>query len=290
MNKVKLSLFITLGIMTFFSCDLNNKDNKNNKDNVASFTETKSNELNSQKDTKKDTNTPENHESTKNLKVSNKKEKDLIDKLFEILEKEMSIIKKEKLQTEIPSQFGLKNSMFELLSVYKIDSQNGTRLQEKMNSSLAESQKMRRQFYSSLSYNTTDIFNLAEIVNKLYKDPKAHDTIKKISGGIRIQQGFEVALEDLAVNMDKLKENNFNKNTLEEIYNLIVDLASIKKEWLSTIEALIKSSNATLELQYNTEKLNDHIEQVYKDKMISLCLKSEQTLTHLDTLFKFNNN
>lgn len=270
--------------MTFFSCDLNNKDN------VASFTETKSNELNSQKETKKDTNTQENHESTKNLKVSNKKEKDLIDKLFEILEKEMSIIKKEKLQTEIPSQFGLKNSMFELLSVYKIDSQNGTRLQEKMNSSLAESQKMRRQFYSSLSYNTTDIFNLAEIVNKLYKDPKAHDTIKKISGGIRIQQGFEVALEDLAVNMDKLKANNFNKNTLEEIYNLIVDLASIKKEWLSTIEALIKSSNATLELQYNTEKLNDHIEQVYKDKMISLCLKSEQTLTHLDTLFKFNNN
>ncbi len=69
--------------------------------------------------------------------------------------------------------------MFELLNVYKIDSTNGTRLQEKMNSSLAESQKMRRQFYSSLSYNTTDIFNLAEIVNKLYKDPKAHDTIKK---------------------------------------------------------------------------------------------------------------
>lgn len=123
--------------------------------------------------------------------------------------------------------------MFELLNVYKIDSTNGTRLQEKMNSSLAESQKMRRQFYSSLSYNTTDIFNLAEIVNKLYKDPKAHDTIKKISGGIRIQQGFEVALEDLAINMDKLKANDFNKNTLEEIYNLIVDLTLIKKNGLA---------------------------------------------------------
>ncbi|WNY59885.1 complement regulator-acquiring protein [Borreliella burgdorferi] len=282
MNKIKLSILITLGITTFFSCDLNNKDNK---DKVASFTETKYNELSPQKGTK-----TQDQRSTKNLKVSNKGEADLIDKLFEILAREMTIIKKEKLQTEIPSQFGLKNSMFELLNVYKIDSTNGTRLQEKMNSSLAESQKMRRQFYSSLSYNTTDIFNLAEIVNKLYKDPKAHDTIKKISGGIRIQQGFEVALEDLAINMDKLKANNFNKNTLEEIYNLIVDLTLIKKEWLSTIETLIKSSNATLELQYNTEKLNDHIEQTYKDTMISLCLKSEQTLLHLDTLFKFNNN
>ncbi len=271
-----------MGITTFFSCDLNNKDNK---DKVASFTETKYNELSPQKGTK-----TQDQRSTKNLKVSNKGEADLIDKLFEILAREMTIIKKEKLQTEIPSQFGLKNSMFELLNVYKIDSTNGTRLQEKMNSSLAESQKMRRQFYSSLSYNTTDIFNLAEIVNKLYKDPKAHDTIKKISGGIRIQQGFEVALEDLAINMDKLKANDFNKNTLEEIYNLIVDLTLIKKEWLSTIETLIKSSNATLELQYNTEKLNDHIEQTYKDAMISLCLKSEQTLLHLDTLFKFNNN
>ncbi len=282
MNKIKLSILITLGITTFFSCDLNNKDNK---DKVASFTETKYNESSPQKGTK-----TQDQRSTKNLKVSNKGEADLIDKLFEILAREMTIIKKEKLQTEIPSQFGLKNSMFELLNVYKIDSTNGTRLQEKMNSSLAESQKMRRQFYSSLSYNTTDIFNLAEIVNKLYKDPKAHDTIKKISGGIRIQQGFEVALEDLAINMDKLKANDFNKNTLEEIYNLIVDLTLIKKEWLSTIETLIKSSNATLELQYNTEKLNDHIEQTYKDTMISLCLKSEQTLLHLDTLFKFNNN
>ncbi len=172
MNKIKLSILITLGITTFFSCDLNNKDNK---DKVASFTETKYNELSPQKGTK-----TQDQRSTKNLKVSNKGEADLIDKLFEILAREMTIIKKEKLQTEIPSQFGLKNSMFELLNVYKIDSTNGTRLQEKMNSSLAESQKMRRQFYSSLSYNTTDIFNLAEIVNKLYKDPKAHDTIKKI--------------------------------------------------------------------------------------------------------------
>ncbi|APS99356.1 hypothetical protein Bmayo_04525 (plasmid) [Borreliella mayonii] len=287
MNKTKLSILITLGIMALFSCNLNNKDNKSK---VASFTETKYDELNLQKDTKKDTKTQEHQRSTKELKVSNKKETSLIDKLFEILAREMAIIKKEKLQTEISSQFGLKNSMFELINVYKTDPKNGTKLKEKMNSNLEESQKMRRQFYSSLSYNTTDIFNLAEIVNKLYKDPKAHDTIKKISGGIRIQQGFEVALEDLAINMDRLKENTFNKNTLEEIYTLIVDLTLIKKEWLSTIETLIKSSNATLELQYNTEKLNDHVDQLYKDKMISLCLKSEQTLIHLDELFKFNNN
>ncbi|MGF7101970.1 complement regulator-acquiring protein [Borreliella kurtenbachii] len=289
MNKTKLSIFITLGIMTFFSCDLDNKNSKNSKNKVASFTETKYDELNLQKDIKKGAKKQNLQRSKKELKASNKGETDLIDKLFGILVREMTIIKKEKLQTEIPSQFGLKNSMFELLNVYKIDPQNGTRLQEKMNSGLTESQKMRRQFYSSLSYNTTDIFNLAEIVNKLYKDPKAHDTIKKISGGIRIQQGFEVALEDLAINMKKLRENDFNKDTLEEIYNLIVDFTLIKKEWLSTIETLIKSSNATLELQYNTEKLKDHIEQLYKDKMISLCLKSEQTLISLDTLFKFNN-
>ncbi|MCD2401441.1 complement regulator-acquiring protein [Borreliella bissettiae] len=289
MNKTKLSIFITLGILTFFSCDLDNKSSKNNKIKVASFTETKYDELNLQKDIKKGAKKQNLQRSKKDLKALNKGESDLIDKLFEILAREMTIIKKEKLQTEIPSQFGLKNSMFELLNVYKIDPKNGTRLQEKMNSSLRESQKMRRQFYSSLSYNTTDIFNLAEIVNKLYKDPKAHDTIKKISGGIRIQQGFEVALEDLAINMDKLRENDFNKDTLEEIYNLIVDFTLIKKEWLSTIETLIKSSNSTLELQYNTEKLKNHIEQLYKDKMISLCLKSEQTLISLDILFKFNN-
>ncbi|WKD00363.1 complement regulator-acquiring protein [Borreliella bissettiae] len=289
MNKTKLSIFITLGILTFFSCDLDNKSSKNNKIKVASFTETKYDESNLQKDIKKGAKKQNIQRSKKDLKALNKGESDLIDKLFEILAREMTIIKKEKLQTEIPSQFGLKNSMFELLNVYKIDPKNGTRLQEKMNSSLRESQKMRRQFYSSLSYNTTDIFNLAEIVNKLYKDPKAHDIIKKISGGIRIQQGFEVALEDLAINMDKLRENDFNKDTLEEIYNLIVDFTLIKKEWLSTIETLIKSSNSTLELQYNTEKLKDHIEQLYKDKMISLCLKSEQTLISLDILFKFNN-
>ncbi|WNY63385.1 complement regulator-acquiring protein (plasmid) [Borreliella carolinensis] len=289
MNKTKLSIFITLGILTFFSCDLDNKSSKNNKIKVASFTETKYNELNLQKDIKRGAKKQTLQRSKKDLKTSNKGELDLIDKLFEILAREMTIIKKEKLQTEIPSQFGLKNSMFELLNVYKIDPQNGKRLQEKMNSGLRESQKMRRQFYSSLSYNTTDIFNLAEIVNKLYNNPKAHDTIKKISGGIRIQQGFEVALEDLAINMDKLRENDFNKDTLEEIYNLIVEFTLIKKEWLNTIETLIKSSNSTLELQYNTEKLKDHIEQLYKDKMISLCLKSEQTLISLDTLFKFNN-
>ncbi|WP_210376795.1 complement regulator-acquiring protein, partial [Borreliella valaisiana] len=73
------------------------------------------------------------------------------------------------------------------------------------------------------------------------------------SGGIRIQQRFEVALEDLAINMDRLKET-----ALEEIYALVVDLIEIKKEWLNTIETLIKSSNATLELQYNIEKLKDH--------------------------------
>nr|WP_301392737.1 complement regulator-acquiring protein [Borreliella japonica]WKC87708.1 complement regulator-acquiring protein [Borreliella japonica] len=211
-----------------------------------------------------------------------------MDKLSEILTREMPIIKRDRLQTEIPSQFGLKNSMFELINVYKINSKNGEKLREKMNSSLTESQKMRRQFYSSLSYNTTDIFNLAEIVNKLYKNPKAHDTIKKISRGIQIQQRFEVALEDLSININTLKENTFNKNTLEEIYAVIVDLVEIKKEWLNTIETLIKSSNATLELQYNTEKLKDHIQELYKDKIISICSRSEQALIHLDTLFKCN--
>ncbi|WKC87708.2 complement regulator-acquiring protein [Borreliella japonica] len=226
--------------------------------------------------------------STKDLKIPIKDKTNLIDKLSEILTREMPIIKRDRLQTEIPSQFGLKNSMFELINVYKINSKNGEKLREKMNSSLTESQKMRRQFYSSLSYNTTDIFNLAEIVNKLYKNPKAHDTIKKISRGIQIQQRFEVALEDLSININTLKENTFNKNTLEEIYAVIVDLVEIKKEWLNTIETLIKSSNATLELQYNTEKLKDHIQELYKDKIISICSRSEQALIHLDTLFKCN--
>ncbi len=136
----------------------------------------------------------------------------------------MAIIKRDKLQTEIPSQFGLKNNMFELINVYKTNPQNGAKLKEKMNSNLRESQRLRRQFYSSLSYNTTDIFNLAEIVKKLYQNPKAHEIIKNISGGIRIQQRFEVALEDLAINMDRLKET-----ALEEIYALVVDLIEIKK-------------------------------------------------------------
>lgn len=283
MNNTKLSIFITLGILILFSCKLNYEDIQNK---VASFTETKFDELNLQKDAKKQ----EHQRSTKDLKIPNKDKTNLTDKLFEILERETAIIKRDKLQTEISSQFGLKNSMFELINVYKTDSQTGAKLKEKMNSSLFESQKMRRQFYSSLSYNTTDIFNLAEIVNKLYKDPKAHDTIKNISGGIRIQQRFEVALEDLAINMNTLKENALNKNTLEEIYPVIVDLIEIKKEWLNTIETLIKSSNATLELQNNIEKLHDHIQQLYKDKIISLGLKSEQALISLDTLFKWNNN
>ncbi len=114
--------------------------------------------------------------------------------------------------------------MFELINVYKTNPQNGAKLKEKMNSNLRESQRLRRQFYSSLSYNTTDIFNLAEIVKKLYQNPKAHEIIKNISGGIRIQQRFEVALEDLAINMDRLKET-----ALEEIYALVVDLIKIKK-------------------------------------------------------------
>ncbi|WP_210380436.1 complement regulator-acquiring protein, partial [Borreliella garinii] len=49
-------------------------------------------------------------------------------------------------------------------------------------------------------------------------------------------------------------------------------------------------SNSTLELQNNIEKLTAHIEQLYKDKIISLCLKSEQSLIDLDTLFKKDNN
>ncbi|AJA90746.1 hypothetical protein OY14_04670 (plasmid) [Borreliella chilensis] len=279
MNKAKLSIFITLGIITLFSCKLNHEDSQTK---VASFTETKNDELNPQKDIKEQ----EHLGSTQDLKNQSKDEADLIDELFEILAREMAIIKRDKLQTEIPSQFGLKNSMFELINVYKINSQSGQKHREKMNSSLIESQKMRRQFYSSLGYNTTDIFNLAEIVNKLYKNPKAHETIKKISGGIRIQQRFEVALEDLAIKMDTLKENDFNQNTLKEICAAMIELIEIKKEWIKTIETLIKSSNATLELQSNTEKLKDHIHQIYTDKMISLCSKSEQTLFYLDTLFK----
>ncbi|WP_215535677.1 complement regulator-acquiring protein [Borreliella bavariensis] len=278
MNKPKLLILITLGIITFFSCKLNYEDTKNKV--VASYTEATYDEPIPQEDTKKQ----EHQRSTKDLKIL-KNNKSITQKLSEILEREMAIIKRDKLQTEIPSQFGLKNNMFELINVYKTNPQNGAKLREKMNSSLRESQRTRRQFYSSLSYNTTDIFNLAEIVKKLYQNPKAHEIIKNISGGIRIQQRFEVALEDLAINMDKLKET-----TLGEIYALIVDLIEIKKEWLNTIETLIKSSNATLELQYNIEKLKDHIQKLYKEKMISLCFKSEQALIQLDTLFKSNNN
>lgn len=278
MNKPKLLILITLGIITFFSCTLNYEDTKNKV--VASYTEATYDEPIPQEDTKKQA----HQRSTKDLKIL-KNNKSITQKLSEILEREMAIIKRDKLQTEIPSQFGLKNNMFELINVYKTNPQNGTKLREKMNSSLRESQRIRRQFYSSLSYNTTDIFNLAEIVKKLYQNPKAHEIIKNISGGIRIQQRFEVALEDLVINMDKLKET-----TLEEIYALIVDLIEIKKEWLNTIETLIKSSNATLELQYNIEKLKDHIQKLYKEKMISLCFKSEQALIQLDTLFKSNNN
>lgn len=278
MNKPKLLILITLGIITFFSCKLNYEDAKNKV--VASYTEAAYDEPIPQEDTKKQA----HQRSTKDLKIL-KNNKSITQKLSEILEREMAIIKRDKLQAEIPSQFGLKNNMFELINVYKTNPKNGAKLREKMNSSLRESQRIRRQFYSSLSYNTTDIFNLAEIVKKLYQNLKAHEIIKNISGGIRIQQRFEVALEDLAINMDKLKET-----TLEEIYALIVDLIKIKKEWLNTIETLIKSSNATLELQYNIEKLKDHIQKLYKEKMISLCFKSEQALIQLDTLFKSNNN
>ncbi|WKC84946.1 complement regulator-acquiring protein [Borreliella lusitaniae] len=283
MNKTKLSIFITLGIITLFSCKLNYEESKTK---VASFKEISQDQSNSQKAMENE----EHQRPTKNLNILSKDKEQLIDKLFEILAREMSIIKKEKLQTEIPSQFGLKNSMFELINVYKTNPKNGEKLKEKMNSGLIESQKMRRQFYSSLSYNTTDIFNLAEIVNKLYPNPKNQDTIKKISGGIRIQQAFEVALEDLAINMDKLRADTFSKSTLEEIYNVIESLIEIKKEWLSTIETLIQSSNSTLELQNNKEKLKEHINELYQDKIISLCLKAEQALINLDTLFNNNNN
>ncbi|WNY69171.1 complement regulator-acquiring protein [Borreliella lusitaniae] len=283
MNKTKLSIFITLGIITLFSCKLNYEESKTK---VASFKEISQDQSNSQKEMENE----EHQRPTKNLNILSKDKEHLIDKLFEILAREMSIIKKEKLQTEIPSQFGLKNSMFELINVYKTNPKNGEKLKEKMNSGLIESQKMRRQFYSSLSYNTTDIFNLAEIVNKLYPNPKNQDTIKKISGGIRIQQTFEVALEDLAINMDKLRADTFSKSTLEEIYNVIESLIEIKKEWLSTIETLIQSSNSTLELQNNKEKLKEHINELYQDKIISLCLKAEQALINLDTLFNNNNN
>ncbi|WNY67335.1 complement regulator-acquiring protein [Borreliella lusitaniae] len=283
MNKTKLSIFITLGIITLFSCKLNYEEGKTK---VASFKEISQDQSNSQKEMENE----EHQRPTKNFKILSKNKEHLIDKLFEILAREMSIIKKEKLQTEIPSQFGLKNSMFELINVYKTNSKNGEKLKEKMNSSLIESQKMRRQFYSSLSYNTTDIFNLAEIVNKLYQTPKTQDTIKKISGGIRIQQAFEVALEDLAINMDNLRADTFSQSTLEEIYNVIESLIEIKKEWLSTIETLIQSSNSTLELQNNKEKLKEHINELYQDKIISLCLSAEQALINLDTLFNNNNN
>ncbi|WKC78502.1 complement regulator-acquiring protein (plasmid) [Borreliella turdi] len=284
MNAEKLSIFITLAIITFFSCKLHYEDNQSK---LASFTETTYDELNSHQTTKKQ----EHQRSTKDLKTP-KEQKDIVCKLFEILKREMAIIKKDKLQKEIPSQFGLKNSMFEIINVYKTNFQTGAKLREKMNSNLIDAQRMRRQFYSSLSYNTTDIFNLSEIVNKLYKNPKTHETIKKMlgGGGMQIQQRFEVALENLAINMKRLKENTFNKKTLEEIYTTIVDLLKIKKEWLNTIERLIVSSNATLELQNNIEKLNDHIQKTYKDKIASLCFKSEQALTYLDTLFKLNNN
>lgn len=277
MNKPKLLILITLGIITFFSCKLNYEDTKKK---VASYTEVTYDELIPQKDTKKQ----EHQRLTKDLKIL-KNNKSITQKLSEILEREMAIIKRDKLQTEIPSQFGLKNNMFELINVYKTNPQNGAKLKEKMNSNLRESQRLRRQFYSSLSYNTTEIFNLAEIVKKLYQNPKAHEIIKNISGGIRIQQRFEVALEDLAINMDGLKET-----ALEEMYALVVDLIEIKKEWLNTIETLIKSSNATLELQYNIEKLKDHIQKLYKEKMIALCFKSEQAFIQLETLFKSNNN
>ncbi|WP_210366300.1 complement regulator-acquiring protein [Borreliella garinii] len=276
MNKPKLLILITLGIITFFSCKLNYEDTKKK---VASYKEVTYDELIPQKDTKKQ----KHQRSTKDLKIL-KNNKSITQKLSEILEREMAIIKRDKLQTEIPSQFGLKNNMFELINVYKTNPQNGAKLKEKMNSNLRESQRLRRQFYSSLSYNTTDIFNLAEIVKKLYQNPKAHEIIKNISGGIRIQQRFEVALEDLAINMDRLKET-----ALEEIYALVVDLIKIKKEWLNTIETLIKSSNATLELQYNIEKLKDHIQKLYKEKMLALCFKSEQAFIQLETLFKSNN-
>ncbi|WNZ73166.1 complement regulator-acquiring protein [Borreliella garinii] len=276
MNKPKLLILITLGIITFFSCKLNYEDAKKK---VASYTEVTYDELIPQKDTKKQ----KHQRSTKDLKIL-KNNKSITQKLSEILEREMAIIKRDKLQTEIPSQFGLKNNMFELINVYKTNPQNGAKLKEKMNSKLRESQRLRRQFYSSLSYNTTDIFNLAEIVKKLYQNQKAHEIIKNISGGIRIQQRFEVALEDLAINMDRLKET-----ALEEIYALVVDLIEIKKEWLNTIETLIKSSNATLELQYNIEKLKDHIQKLYKEKMFALCFKSEQAFIQLETLFKSNN-
>ncbi|WP_210362343.1 complement regulator-acquiring protein [Borreliella garinii] len=276
MNKPKLLILITLGIITFFSCKLNYEDAKKK---VASYKEVTYDELIPQKDTKKQ----KHQRSTKDLKIL-KNNKSITQKLSEILEREMAIIKRDKLQTEIPSQFGLKNNMFELINVYKTNPQNGAKLKEKMNSNLRESQRLRRQFYSSLSYNTTDIFNLAEIVKKLYQNPKAHEIIKNISGGIRIQQRFEVALEDLAINMDRLKET-----ALEEIYALVVDLIEIKKEWLNTIETLIKSSNATLELQYNIEKLKDHIQKLYKEKMLALCFKSEQAFIQLETLFKSNN-
>lgn len=170
MNKIKLSILITLGITTFFSCDLNNKDNK---DKVASFTETKYNELSPQKAQKHKIKDQQKLKSFKQRRSGSNWQ------AFWNFSKRNDNNKKRKTSNRNTQPIWTKNSMFELLNVYKIDSTNGTRLQEKMNSSLAESQKMRRQFYSSLSYNTTDIFNLAEIVNKLYKDPKAHDTIKK---------------------------------------------------------------------------------------------------------------
>ncbi len=107
----------------------------------------------------------------------------------------MAIIKRDKLQTEIPSQFGLKNNMFELINVYKTNPQNGAKLKEKMNSNLRESQRLRRQFYSSLSYKTTDIFNLAEIVKKLYQNPKAHEIIKIYQGAYEFNKDLKLHLK-----------------------------------------------------------------------------------------------
>ncbi|WP_210381241.1 complement regulator-acquiring protein, partial [Borreliella valaisiana] len=83
-------------------------------------------ELIPQKDTKKQ----EHQRSTKDLKIL-KNNKSITQKLSEILEREMAIIKRDKLQTEIPSQFGLKNNMFELINVYKTNPQNGAKLKEK---------------------------------------------------------------------------------------------------------------------------------------------------------------
>ncbi|WP_210376971.1 complement regulator-acquiring protein, partial [Borreliella valaisiana] len=82
------------------------------KKKVASYKEVTYDELIPQKDTKKQ----KHQRSTKDLKIL-KNNKSITQKLSEILEREMAIIKRDKLQTEIPSQFGLKNNMFELINV-----------------------------------------------------------------------------------------------------------------------------------------------------------------------------